>query len=61
MTEQQESTPNYRVRLTDLERGAHVPVEDQVCEESQPPAESPISPDKLNRIRLLGVVGDGRW
>lgn len=53
--------PDYRIRLADLERDAHVPVEDQVCEQSEAPAESPVSPDKLNRMKLLGVVGDGRW
>jgi hypothetical protein len=52
---------DYRVRLADLERDARVPAEDRVCEQAQAPAESPVSPDKLNRMRLLGIVGDGRW
>jgi hypothetical protein len=56
-----EQRRDYRVSLADLERDAHVPLEDQVTEQAQAPAESPVSPDRLNRLRALSILHDGRW
>ena len=50
----------YDVPLADLERSAHVPVEDQVTEQAEPPAPMPIAEEELDRQRLLGITGAGR-
>ena len=53
--------PDYRVSLGELEASAHVPAEEQVSELAEAPGESPVTEAEANRMRLLGVVGDGRW
>ncbi len=56
-----QSGQKYRIPINDLERTAKVPIEEQNTLLDEPPAESPVSPDSLNRMKLLGIVGDGRW
>ena len=51
----------YRIALTELERSAKVPIDQQNTLLDEPPGESPVSPDSLNRMKLLGIAGDGRW
>jgi hypothetical protein len=50
----------YAVTLADLQRGVHVPTEEQVTEQSEPPPAPPISDEELDRQRLLGSTGAGR-
>lgn len=52
---------DYRISLAELEHGAHVPLEEQVAEQSQAPGESPVSPDKLNRLRAMSIEHNARW
>jgi hypothetical protein len=52
---------DYRVSLAELERDAHVPLENQVTGQAEAPAESPVSPDRLNRLRAISIAHDGRW
>jgi hypothetical protein len=37
-----------------------VPLDQQVTELAEPPAEAPISAEELDRQRLLGITGAGR-
>ena len=53
-------TNPYAVPLDDLERDAHVPVDEQVTAQPEPPATGPLEPEELDRLRLLGVTGAGR-
>lgn len=50
----------YSTTLADLERAVHVPVDQQVTEQAEPPPPGPLSPEELDRQRLLGVTGVGR-
>jgi hypothetical protein len=50
----------YAMKLADLEKSAHVPVEEQVTEQAEPPPPSPLEPEELDRQRLLGISGAGR-
>ena len=50
----------YDVSLDDLERSAHVPVDEQITEQPEPPAPGPLSDEELDRQRLLGVTAAGR-
>jgi hypothetical protein len=50
----------YGGSLDDLEASAHVPLDQQVTELAEPPAEAPISAEELDRQRLLGITGAGR-
>ena len=54
------SDAKYDVPLSDLERSAHVPVEDQVTEQGEPPPPMPLAAEELDRQRLLGITGAGR-
>ena len=54
------TTSRYGGSLADLEASAHVPLEQQVTELAEPPAEAPISAEELDRQRLLGITGAGR-
>lgn len=53
--------PNYRISLAELECDAHVPAEEQLAEQAQAPGESPVSPDKLNRLRAMSIEHNARW
>ena len=46
--------------LAELERSAHVPVEEQVVEQETTPPHDAMAPEDLDRARLLGVTGAGR-
>ncbi len=52
-------TNPYAVALDALERESHVRVEDMVVEQPEPPAESPIPAEELDRLRLLGITSAG--
>jgi hypothetical protein len=56
----EEPPSRYAGSLADLEASAHVPLEQQMTEQSEPPAEAPISAEELDRQRLLGITGAGR-
>ena len=56
----EEPRSRYGGSLADLEDSVHVPVEAQVSEQAEPPAEAPISAEELDRQRLLGITGAGR-
>jgi hypothetical protein len=56
----EEPPSRYAESLADLENSVHVPVEAQVSEQAEPPAEAPISAEELDRQRLLGITGAGR-
>ncbi|MCU1691161.1 MAG: hypothetical protein JWM64_252 [Frankiales bacterium] len=45
--------------LSDLERSAHVPVEEQTTAQAEPPPAMPITQEELDRHRLLGPLGAG--
>jgi hypothetical protein len=51
----------FTTTLEALESSAHVPVELQSTEVAEAPGEPPVDRAELNRLRLLGIVGDGRW
>jgi hypothetical protein len=46
--------------MDELERSAHVPVEEQVTEQPEPPPPGPLADEELDRQRLLGVTAAGR-
>ncbi|MDT7573228.1 MAG: hypothetical protein QOE05_3402 [Actinomycetota bacterium] len=50
----------YDVSIADLEKSAHVPVDEQVTEQAEPPPPGPLSPEELDRQRLLGISAAGR-
>jgi hypothetical protein len=50
----------YEVSIGDLEKAAHVPIDEQVTEQAEPPPTGPLSPEELDRQRLLGITGAGR-
>ncbi len=50
----------YAVTLEDLERTAHIPADQQVTEQAEPPASAPIAAEELDRQRLLGITSTGR-
>jgi hypothetical protein len=52
--------PAYALPIADLERSAHVPLEQQSTAQDDPPPPPPISAEDFDRIRLLGVTGAGR-
>ena len=56
----EEPRSRYGGSLADLEDSVHVPVEAQVSEQAEAPAEAPISAEELDRQRLLGITGAGR-
>ncbi len=54
--------PNpYAGTLDDLERSVRVPLEEQSTAQAEPPAEGPLSEAELDRQRLLGITGAGRF
>ena len=50
----------YAMALDDLERSVRVPLDSQVTEQAEPPSPGPLSPQELDRQRLLGISGAGR-
>ena len=50
----------YEIGLTELEKSAHVPVDQQVTEQAEPPSPGPMSVEELDRQRLLGITAAGR-
>jgi hypothetical protein len=50
----------YDVDINDLEKSTHVPVEDQVTEQAEPPPPGPMPVEELDRQRLLGITAAGR-
>ena len=50
----------YSVSLAELEKTAHVPVDEQVTTQPEPPAPPPMAAEDFDRVRLLGVTGAGR-
>lgn len=60
MTGEGDHGNRYAVSLDELERTAHVPVEDQIESQPEPPAPGPLAPEELDRLRLLGITGAGR-
>ena len=50
----------YAKSLEDLERGVHVPVEDQVVTQPTDSPHEAMDPEDLDRLRLLGTTGAGR-
>ena len=56
----EQSRSRYAGSLADLENSVHVPVDAQVSEQAEAPADSPISAAELDRQRLLGITGAGR-
>jgi hypothetical protein len=50
----------YEVSIGALEKSAHVPIDEQVTEQAEPPTTGPRSPEELDRQRLLGITGAGR-
>ena len=47
----------YSTSIDDLERAARVPVDQQITERPDAPADSPITTEELVRQRLLGITG----
>ncbi len=52
--------PPYAVPIDELERSAHVPVEEQVEEQPAAPAVAPPAAEEVDRQRLLGPTAAGR-
>lgn len=50
----------YSISLSELEQDVHVPLDQQVTEQAEPPPPAPIPPEELDRLRLLGITGAGR-
>jgi hypothetical protein len=50
----------YAKSLEDLERGVHVPVDEQVSEQPVDVPHDVMEPEDLDRLRLLGVTAAGR-
>ena len=50
----------YAIALDELERSVRVPLDSQVTEQGEPPPPGPLSPQELDRQRLLGISGAGR-
>jgi hypothetical protein len=50
----------YDIPLAQLERETHVPLDEQVTEQGEPPRPLPIAEEELDRQRLLGVTAAGR-
>jgi hypothetical protein len=47
----------YSASLADLEASARVPVEDQVAEQPEPPAQALLSEGEVDRQTLLRIAG----
>ncbi len=56
-----EGRSRFATSLEALEASAHVPPEEQHAEQAEAPPEDVVEASKLNRLRLLGIVGDARW
>ena len=50
----------YAIALSELERTAHVPIEDQITEQAEPPHGSALAAEDLDRQTLLGITSAGR-
>jgi hypothetical protein len=46
--------------FADLERQTHVPYDQLVTEQGEPPPPGPLSAEEFDRQQLLGVTGAGR-
>jgi len=55
------ATNRFATSLEALEAGVHVPVEEQTTEAAEAPPGAPVEPSELNRLRLMSILGDGRW
>lgn len=53
------STP-YAIPIDDLEKSAHVPLDEQLTEQAEPLPPPPIAVEELDRQRLLGITSAGR-
>jgi hypothetical protein len=49
----------YDVPLEQLEK-VHVPMDELITEQGEPPPPLPIAQEELDRQRLLGITGAGR-
>jgi hypothetical protein len=47
----------YSATLAELEASARVPVEEQVAEQPEPPAQAPLSQGEVDRQTLLRITG----
>ena len=47
----------YTETLAALEASAHVPIEDQVAEQPEPPAQAPLSDGEVDRLIFLRTAG----
>jgi uncharacterized protein (DUF1330 family) len=47
----------YSITPAELEASVRVPVEDQVAEQPEPPAEAPLTPDEVDRQIMLRNAG----
>ena len=47
----------YSATLAELEASAHVPVQDQVAEQPEPPTQAPLSQEEVDRQTLLRIAG----
>ncbi len=56
---QPEGMNPYAIPLAALEKSVQVPVDQQVSSQPEPPAEGPLAPEDLDRLRLLGVLSAG--
>lgn len=59
MARQQPS--RFATSLEALEASAHIPVDQQTTDIGEAPNDPPVDRAELNRLKLLGIVGDGRW
>lgn len=50
----------YSKTLAEFERSIHVPANQQVTEQAEPPPPGPMASEELDRQRLLGITGAGR-
>lgn len=49
----------FRITLDELEASVHVPVEDQVSAQADPPAPDLLGPDEIARLSMLRLGGAG--
>ena len=49
----------FRISLDELEASAHVPVEDQVSAQADPPTPDLLGPDEIARLSMLRLGGAG--
>ena len=49
----------FRITLDELEASVHVPVEDQVSAQADPPTPDLLGPDEIARLSMLRLGGAG--